>query len=254
MPRTSVRAVTIARRRVPVAGVLAAALGVMLSVGAARAQSLTVLPVIIQMAPGELAISLTVINVGDSETSVQVRAFAWKQTGDTDKLDNSDAVLTSPPIATIEPGTSQVVRLVLREPPKGQEATYRILLDQIPPPAAPGTVRIALRLSIPIFAEPESRAVSHLTFHVERDAGQAYLVALNDGGRHETIRDIALTTSQGAVLKTDDKASPYILAGATRRWAIVTSGGVPAAGGSLRMTARADTGALDQPVPVVASP
>ncbi len=235
-------------------GALAAGLGLLLATGAARAQSLTVLPVIIQMSPGELATSLTVINVGDNETSVQVRAFAWSQTGGADQLDSSAAVLTSPPIATIAPGTSQVVRLVLRDPPKAQEATYRILLDQIPAPAAPGTVRIVLRLSIPIFAEPESRVVPHLVFHVERDAGQAYLVALNDGGRHETIRDIALTNSQGAVLKTDDKASPYVLAGATRRWAILAPGGLPAAGANLRMTARADTGAVDQSVPVIASP
>jgi fimbrial chaperone protein len=143
---------------------------------------------------------------------------------------------------------------VLSKSPQGQEASYRILVDQIPPPAAPGTVRIALRLSIPIFAEPDSRAVSHVTFHVERDAGQAYLVAVNDGGRHETIRDIALTTGQGAKLKTDNQVSPYVLAGATRRWAIVEPGGLPAAGGSsLRMTARADSGALDQAVPVLAN-
>jgi fimbrial chaperone protein len=236
------------------AAAIAACLGSLAAGGTAAAQSLTVLPVVVQMPAGELATSLTVINAGDTETAVQVRVLAWNQPGGTDQLTASDDVMTSPPVTTIAPGTSQVVRLVLRDPPKGQEATYRILLDQIPPAAAPGTVRVALRLSIPVFAEPTGRAVSHLTYRIERDAGEAYLVASNDGGRHETIRDIALTTKQGTVLKTDGEASPYILAGATRRWAIAGPGGLPADGGSLRMTAMADTGAIDQAVKVAARP
>jgi len=37
-------------------------------------------------------------------------------------------------------------RLILRRPPQGHEATYRILLDQIPPPAEPGPARLYTRL------------------------------------------------------------------------------------------------------------
>ncbi len=240
-------------RRMASAGVLAAALAVALPGGAAMAQSLTVLPVSIQMAPGQMSTELTVINMGDAETSVQVRSFAWNQTGGEDALASSTEVLASPPLTTIPPGTTQVVRLVLRQPPTGHEATYRILLDQVPPPAAPGTVRIALRLSIPVFAEPAGRVVPHVKFRVERSAGQAYLIALNDGGRHETFRDIKLTTNDGTALKTDD-GSPYVLSGATRRWRIADAATVPASGGSLRLTARADSGVLAQPVSVVATP
>jgi fimbrial chaperone protein len=232
---------------------LAALLLLLLTAGAATAQSLTVLPVTIQMEPGQMATSLTVINQGDNETAIQIRAFAWSQADGDDQLVSSNEVMTSPPLGTIAPGTSQVVRLVLRQPPQQKEATYRILLDQIPPPAEPGTVRIALRVSIPIFAEPKTRAVSRLQYHVERNAGQAWLVALNDGGRHDTVRDIALTTSDGAVMKTDNKASPYILAGATRRWHIADPARLPAPGGNLRLTARGDAGAIDQPVLIAAA-
>ncbi|AWV05401.1 molecular chaperone (plasmid) [Burkholderia sp. JP2-270] len=226
----------------------------LLSDGAASAQSLTVLPVTIQMTPGRLATALTVINQGDSETGVQVRAFAWNQADGNDWLTSSEEVLASPPLTTIAPRATQVVRLVLRRPPQGHEATYRVLLDQIPPPAAPGTVRIALRLSIPVFAEPETRVAPHVQFHIERDAGRAWLVAINDGGRHETIRDIALTTSEGSGLRTEANVSPYVLAGATRRWRIVEQARLPVAGGTVRLTARAETGVVDQPVSVVAAP
>jgi fimbrial chaperone protein len=252
MSETPNKAAAIACRRVAAAGIRAAALFVLIAGGAARAQSLTVLPVTVQMAPGQSAASLTVINQGDRETTVQIRAFAWTQTDGNDELATSAEVLASPPLGTIPAGTTQVVRLVLRRPPQGHEASYRILLDQIPPTAEPGTVRIALRLSIPIFAVPKTRAVPHVQFHVEEKAGQAYLVALNDGDRHETIRDITLRTTEGAVLKTE-QASPYVLAGATRRWHIAAPAHLPTPGGTLHLTAHADAGAVDQPVTVVAS-
>jgi fimbrial chaperone protein len=235
-------------------GAVATVLGGFLAGGAASAQTLTVLPVSVQMAPGQMSTSLSLINQGDTEASVQIRAFAWSQTAGKDDLTPSNDVLTSPPIATIPAGTTHVVRLVLRKPPVGHEAAYRILLDQIPPPAAPGTVRIALRLSIPIFAEPATRAIPHMQYHVERDAGQAFLVALNDGARHESIRNIALTTNDGAALKTENKTTPYVLAGATKRWPIDVSGNLPAAGGSLQLTALADSGAVAQPVNIVSGP
>jgi fimbrial chaperone protein len=240
------------RRGGVAAATFAAVFGLVLSCTAASAQSLTVLPVSVQMAPGQMATSLTLINQGSAETSVQIRAYAWSQKDGKDTLTPSTDVLTSPPIATIPAGTTHVVRLVLRKPAVGQEAAYRILLDQIPGPAAPGTVRIALRLSIPIFAEPTGRAVPHMQYHIERNSGQSFLVATNDGGHHESIRNIALTTSDGAAVKTDNKDTPYVLAGATKRWSIDGSTNLPAAGGSLKLNALADAGAVSEPISVLA--
>ena len=60
----------------------------------------------------------------------------------------------------------------LRQLPENQEATYRILIDQIPPPVEPGIVHMVLRLSIPIFVLPSNRAFPDVRFHVERTAGQ----------------------------------------------------------------------------------
>jgi fimbrial chaperone protein len=198
-----------------------------------------------------MATTLTVINQSDSETSFQVRAFAWSQlgTGD-DKLTATDELLASPPLATIASGATQVVRMLLRRPPQTQEASYRILLDQLPPPAAPGTVRIALRLSIPILAEPATCIAPHVKWRIESGDGRAWLVAVNDGCRHETVRDIVLATAGGGSLKVEASVSPYILAGAARHWRIVTPGLLPPLGASLHLTARTDTGAIDQPIAV----
>jgi len=114
------------------------------------------------MTPGQLTAVLTVIADGNAETSFQVRPYAWTQPNESDQLTPTSELAVSPPLGTIPPGGTQVIRLVLRQAPTAREANYRILLDQIPPPAAPGTVRLALRLSIPVFAEPAARTAPQL--------------------------------------------------------------------------------------------
>jgi len=241
-------------RRTAALAYAAAAVILLLAGPAATAQSLAVLPVNILFSPGQKASSLTVTNKATSETAIQIRAFAWAQKDDGDQLTESDAVVLSPPLATIAPGASQVVRLILRKLPQGREATYRILIDQIPPPAEPGMVHMVLRMSIPIFAEPPTRAVPHVQFHLEIDAEKLVLVGINDGLSHEVIRDVVLTTSDGRKLKGDSSASPYILAGVTRPWAIATDGPLPLPGETMQLTAHTDAGVIQQQVGFVTAP
>jgi fimbrial chaperone protein len=221
---------------------------------AARGQSLSVVPVNIFFSPGQRSASLTVTNTGSSETAVQIRGYAWAQKNGEDQLTDSDAIVVSPPIARMAPGALQVVRIILRQPPMGREATYRILIDQIPPPSEPGIVHMVLRLSIPIFVKPMTRAVPHVQFHMETDAGKLFLVGINDGLSHEVIRSIELLGSDGRSLKQEVSTSPYILAGATRRWPIVAQDPLPLPTETLLLTAHSDAGAVKQQVSFVSAP
>lgn len=214
----------------------------------AAAQSLTVMPVVIDMQPGQLAATISISGQAGSETSYQVRAFAWSQNGNADRLDPTDEVLLSPPLGVIRANSTQVVRIVIRKPPKDHESVYRILLDQIPPPSAPGTVRIALRLSLPIFAEPTTRVAPRIEWHVERDGEGMSLVVVNNGTRHERIRDIVLSAGT-MTFKPQGDSSPYVLAGATRRFRLTGEGDLPAAGANLHLTAQSDGGKIDVMVP-----
>ncbi len=238
----------ISYRRMVAAKMAATILFLLLAGLAAGAQALSVLPVNIFLSPGQKATSLTVTNQGTAETAIQIRAYTWSQKGNDDPLIATDALVVSPPLARIAPGAAQIIRIILREPPQGQEATYRILIDQIPPPAEPGVVHMVLRLSIPIFAKPMTRAFPDVQFHLERDAGEIYLVALNAGLVHETIRNIVLSTSDGRKLKPDPSSSPYVLSGATRRWHIAAQDSLPLTSETLQLTAHADAGAIDQQV------
>jgi len=242
------------RRMAAALAIASTAVILLLAVPAAPAQSLSVLPVNVFFSPGQKASSLTVTNAGATETSIQIRAYAWSQQGGDDQLTESDAVVLSPPLTTIAPGASQVVRLILRQLPQGREATYRILIDQIPPPAEPGIVHMVLRMSIPIFAQPPTRAVPHVQFHLELDSGKLIVVGTNDGLSHEVVRDIVLTTKDGRKLKEESSALPYILAGVTRRWTIAAEGPLPLPGETLQLTAHTDAAVIQQQVGFVAAP
>jgi fimbrial chaperone protein len=218
-----------------------------LTAGAAWAQSLTVMPVVIQLQPGQLATTVTLSSQGDSQASFQVRAFAWRQDGNEDRLEPTSDLVLSPPISVIPANATQIVRLVLRRPPQNRESVYRILVDQIPPPAAPGVVRIALRLSMPIFGEPTTRVAPHVTWRIERSGEDAFLVAVNDGTRHERFHDIVLTAGT-SIFRVDSDKSPYILAGATRRWRVSGTEPLPSFA-ELHLTAESDSGKINLLVP-----
>lgn len=224
------------------------ALAVLAAAGAARAQSLAIEPVTVQLAPGQMAATLTVVNQSPDESDFQVRAYGWAVEKGEDKLTPTGQVVLSPPLGRIAPQARQLIRLVLRTPPKDHEETYRIWLDQIPPPSEPGSVRIALRLSIPVFALPAVRTAPDLQWQLVPGGGKLVLTARNRGTRHQTVRNLTVTAADGTVLKPESSVSPYILAGAARSWTLVAPDGKPAAAGAVHLTATTDDGALDQTV------
>jgi fimbrial chaperone protein len=208
------------------------------------AGGLTVVPVSFELASGRMTAVLIIQNHTGRETDFQVRPYAWDQSGDADRLTPTDALVVSPPLGKVAVGGQQVVRLVLRQPAHGRETTYRILLDEVPPPRQPGVVNFALRLSIPVFVEPAEREAAHVRWSLQQDGGAYYLVAANSGGRHDAFRDITLTAG-GRPVRLEENVLPYVLPGATRRWRILSTDVAPLRE-ALRLTARSDSGPVDQ--------
>ncbi len=243
------------RLKAPVLAALAAAL---VAAGAnAVGQSpqgpegFTVYPVTIEMQPGQRTAIVTLQNHSRQDAAFQVRPFAWDQPGGAEQLQPTDQLVASPPLGLLPVGSSQVIRLVLRQPAEARETAYRIWLDQIPPAAAPGAIGFALRLSIPIFIEPSGHIAPQVHWRAEVAGQSVYLVAVNDGSRREVVHELAVHASAGGGLALESGVSPYVLAGATRRWRIIPQRAAPVPGETLRLTAEADTGPIDQAVPVV---
>jgi fimbrial chaperone protein len=217
--------------------------------GAVHAQSLEVAPVNVELPAGAMVTTLRVTNRGTEATTIQVRAFAWDQKDGIDHLRATDDLMVSPPIVEVAPGADQVIRLMLHQPAEATEQSFRILVDQIPRPGAAGTVQLALRLSIPVFAKPATRVEPTLDWHVD-SAGHA-LVATNRGTAHARIQSPALSAPNARMLEVATNVNPYVLPGATRRWRIT---GLVTPGTTLHLTATGDAGRIDRTVSVGSTP
>lgn len=217
----------------------------------AGAEQVEVSPVMLELPAGAASTVLTVANRGTQRAAIQVRGFEWRQSPTEDPLSPTGALLISPPLFELEPGETQVVRLLLRAPAGGREASYRLLVDQIPPPSASATVRLSLRLSLPLFAAAAGHAAPDLAWRVlVAGDGSAELSAVNRGQRRERVIDMMLRPAGAAPLRPEPLGNPWILPGAERRWRLPPAA-LRLAGGQALLTARSDSGPIHATVPVV---
>ncbi len=229
--------------------VAVAVAGLALEHAPAAAQGLQVAPVSLELAAGETVTTVTVTNHMDQATGMQVRSFSWRQQGGQDVLSPTQVLEASPPIFEIPAGGTQLVRLVLRNAPATSETAYRLLFDQLPSANAKG-VTIALRFSIPLFAEPQAAGPADLDMHVERQGAGAVLVARNSGARHDRLFAPALLIG-GARIGLESNTNYYVLAGSERRWAVLGRQAALRPGSRVQLTATSLAGRLDTAVAVL---
>lgn len=207
----------------------------------------------------ERAAALWLENRGTRSVTVQIRVLAWQQEEYADRYEDQPATLIpSPPVATIDPGRRQLVRLTrLVATPAGQEAAYRVLIDELPDAqperhtpqdgglAAMG-VKLRMRYSLPLFvygpgldpaapsAADQSTPPSAASWRVVQHQADRWLEVTNHGRRHLRLSHVRFVEE----ITSFDFAPGllgYVLPGATMRWKLPAA--VPA-GEDLALEAR----------------
>lgn len=208
-----------------------AALLAVLPVAAQAAASVLLWPVDPVIEPGQRATALWLENRGDEPVLLQVRIFAWSQQDGAEALGPQADIVGTPPMVEVAPGARQLVRLTRTTPvPAGEERAFRIIIDEVPRPAATGSreggaVRFQMRYSIPLFvygdglAPPraDAAAVPRLTWRVASQGGQSFLEVSNQGRVHARLTG-ALLEQQGVRSNLAEGLLGYVLAGSTMRW------------------------------------
>ncbi|MBO1016482.1 molecular chaperone [Achromobacter sp. SD115] len=208
----------------------------------AHAASLQISPVILNMDGAERATSMTLRNEGAEPIYGQVRVYAWRQTTTEDVLQETAALVASPPMIQIAPGGTQVVRLLQPEAAKRPgEASYRLIIDEIAPPdplRATG-VQVRLRYSVPVFvgAAPQIPAQRHLTWSLVRDGRDWALRVDNSGAHRAQLSDVALVVN-GKRHSLRDGLLGYVLGGSARQWPLPFP---PAMQGTITVDARVNS-------------
>jgi fimbrial chaperone protein len=217
-------------------------LGLSGSLADARAGSLGILPVRVQVADDGRPAVLRLENLGRTTSLVQVETFGWPRADAPDDLVPTHDLIAVPAVFALEPGAVQIVRVALRAPQGLQrEATYRLLVTEVPEQVGRGDgVNFAVRMNLPVFAAP-SGAAPEASWHIEPTGRDLRLVVRNEGAAHLRLDRVVLRGKDGrAVLDRDDVV--YVHAGQSHAWTLPDAG---PANGRYALRAESNIGALD---------
>jgi len=194
----------------------------LIPISPACAGSFTVTPVGAIFQPGRKMTSLTVTNGGDTSSLIQLELFDWDQADGKDVLSPTSALIAAPPVFTIGPGKSQVIRLALKSSPDANvEKSFRLFVTEVPAKdeGDGGKVNVAMRISLPVFVLPESQR-TELVWKIRREDGnKAVLTVANKGTVHTHVGTVKiLNCGRSDDVLHEAKLADYVFPGHTRSW------------------------------------
>jgi fimbrial chaperone protein len=188
----------------------------------ALASSFNISPIRVELASGRRTEALTLRNADEAPVVVQVHVVAWSQRDGVDQFDATREMLVTPPVLQLPGNGEQIVRVALRgQPDRSQELAYRVVFEEVPQAAPAGFtgLRVALRLSVPIFIAPTvGKAHADLSWELHAlPDGQLEVAATNHGSAHSQVTDFEVQSS-GASLR--DMTGKYVLPGSRVSWVL----------------------------------
>lgn len=218
----------------------------MLACGWARAGSLSVNPVRVMLSDKRPVAALTLQNSGGAPALVQLEVFSWSQREGKDVYTPTREILATPPIFTVQAGGSQLLRVGLRRPIDPQrELSYRLYLQEVPPPPAPGFrgLQVALRIGVPVFVLPLVQASPMLQWKAATMApGKIKITAANSGNVHVQVANFSVSQANSALPPVTRQVAAYLMPGQSLDW-IVKANLAP--GATLRLAAQTDAGNVE---------
>jgi fimbrial chaperone protein len=203
--------------------------------GTAWAEGLNVRPIRVDMSNDERSAALTVTNQNEAPELLQVEGDTWDQIAGIDTYALIDQQLfIVPPVLSVDPGQSKIVRIGLRQPAVGsRERAFRVFITQVPSQLANADgVRVAFRVAIPIFVTAKTLTVPRspvaapaLTWSAKLDGPKRVKLSVENPGDahvHIDVVHIYADASQRR-LAGDVTLSDYVLAGAARTFELDAS-------------------------------
>ncbi len=213
------------------------------------AATFNVSPIRVGLSAQRPIVPLSVRNEGDEPMVVQVQAVRWSQKNDEDVYESTNDILATPPIVTVPPHGTQIVRVGLRrgvDPER--ELSYRVYLAEVPaPPAADATrVHVALRIGLPVFVSSPAAPQPALAWKVvPGEDGVATLHVKNEGNAHAQIANLRLLSSADRQPLARYPSPAYVLPGSAQEWRLQLEPGKRLGLDPVRLQAYMDAGDVD---------
>lgn len=187
----------------------------------AAAGNFSVSPIRIDLSGAQPTAVVTVHNNDAAPLLVQAATLSWTQPAGEESYADTKDILATPTVFTLPPDGDQIVRVALRRgADASKELAYRLMLSEVPQAASENFtgLRVALRLSLPIFVKPAAEARADVAWQGNRNAdGTLTVSALNKGAAHVQITDFDLSFADQPD-PTKVAVTRYVLPGNTVSW------------------------------------
>jgi len=187
----------------------------------AQAGEFSVSPIRAELKPGSMSETVTVMNHSDQPMRVSVRLMEWTQDdAGKDVLKESGDLVYFPRQLDIEPGGKRLVRVGAKNPAGPVERTYRLFIEETPPPAGaaqPGMqVSVYFRFGLPVFLPPAVPKLQAEFSEPQVRDGQLEIQVRNTGNLHFRLNKVEVSDGAGF---SQNLGGWYTLAGAARTYA-----------------------------------
>jgi len=184
-----------------------------------RAADVTLMPVTVRLDRANDRATVQVMNNGQEPVLMQAEAIAWNRVGGIDVDGPTNDLIVNPPVFTVQPGQTQVLRLGLRRNQElAQEGTYRIVLREVPMPRpsdalnVAGSVRVLVALRVPVYVAP-AQVRRGEQWKLSRAAnGELLAEVANTGNVHLKVAELRLQGEDGqAVAQVAQKGGQAVI-------------------------------------------
>lgn len=171
------------------------------------------------------ASEVVVRNDDTTPLRMQVQAMTWTQNAEgVDQYEPAESLLYFPRTMEIPPGESRIVRVGVRAAPVTREDTYRLFIEELPPPSVAeeqeqGTsLRVFLRVGVAVFVAPAKPERKGEIMRLDVKGSHVEWTVVNGGNVHIRADQVELAglARDGSRLFTHQFSERYFLAGATR--------------------------------------
>jgi len=167
---------------------------------------------------------VTLINDSEETISFKVEAREWTQDrAGKDQYTETSDILFFPQSLTLGPNSQRVIRAGIKVPALNREKTYRLFIQQEPPPQDKPTtaVAIVIRFGLPIFAKPLEEDIRGEIVRASIQGGDLSIGVKNKGNAHFRVKTLKISgnDANGAPVFSEELSGAYLLAGTERTFA-----------------------------------
>jgi fimbrial chaperone protein len=211
--------------------------------GLSYAGSLGVGPTLIELTSQKPVAVLSVRNTGDKPAIVQLETVAWSQDDGSDQYLPTEEIAATPEVFELAPGVQREVRVGLRSRTTTErERSFRVYVREVQPQTGKEEPQLsfAVRIGVPVFASTAARKEEpSLSWQLLPQTSGCPRVSVHNAASHRQ-RLSRLELLAGDTVLWDEGTSAYVLAGATRTFAMASCESVNSAR-ELRVTAESRT-------------